>query len=192
MINTVNTSYHFKKDWGKTRERISFNTTRGCVPKKKALKCNEDLSMCPYLGSLYTETFSEVPMGPDEDPNWPGGDAVLTTAREALKGGPGKWRDLIYVLRRDCVATGWRRGPQGWEPSDRLARKSPQLSGLEMLVAWMEASAVAVREGRTCWIVPRFEGEANRTCQIEHGVWGQGEAVVILGSWSGVENRKEE
>ena len=32
--------------------------------------------------------------------------------------------------------------------SDRLARKFPQLSGLEMLVAWMEALAVAVKEGR--------------------------------------------
>lgn len=48
--------------------------------------------------------------------------------------------------------------------SDRLARKFPQLSGLEMLVAWMEALAVAVKEGRSCWIVSRFEGEADRTC----------------------------
>ena len=32
--------------------------------------------------------------------------------------------------------------------SDRLARKFPQLSGLEMLVAWMEALAVAVKDGR--------------------------------------------
>ena len=46
-------------------------------------------------------TFSEVPLGPDEDPNRPRGDAVLTTAREALEGGSGKWHDLIYVLRRD-------------------------------------------------------------------------------------------
>lgn len=68
------------------------------------------------------------------------------------------------------MATGWRRGPQGWEPSDRLAGKFPQLSVLEMVVAWTEASAVAVKQGRTCRIVPRSEGEADRTCQIEHGV----------------------
>lgn len=104
-----------------------------------------------------------------------------------LEGEPGKWHDLIYILKRDqCGHWVETRTTGVGAISDRLARKFLQLSGLEMLVAWMEALAVAVKEGRSCWIVSRFESEANRTCwQIKHGVGGKGEAVLILGSWSG-------